>query len=207
MSLMYFKMVTPEEVAEHLKVTRRTVYRWIESGELAACKAGRSWRIRELDLEAFLQWKTPVWTVAVRVHERQAGPDLDAEIARELLGRNIVSTREGLREQLPSGELRPIPPYSSDGSAGQQLRDELRNTRGWELVTSPPGSHPCENEWFAGWSHGGRQLAGAGGPTQNLAVCRAALKQHYISNTDISANMPAVSTPSEILVREDRDQR
>ncbi len=50
---------TPEEMAEKLKITRRTVYRWIEKGELKAFKAGKLWRITEEDLEEFLGRSVP----------------------------------------------------------------------------------------------------------------------------------------------------
>ena len=45
---------TPEEIADKLKASRRTVYRWIEKGELKAFKAGKMWRITREDLEEFL---------------------------------------------------------------------------------------------------------------------------------------------------------
>jgi len=46
--------LTPDEVADELRVTRRAVYRWLQSGRLQAAKAGRVWRIRRKDLEEFL---------------------------------------------------------------------------------------------------------------------------------------------------------
>jgi excisionase family DNA binding protein len=51
---------TLPEVAERLKVSRRTVYRWVQSGELSAHKLGPDkpgveWRIGEHDLEEFLE--------------------------------------------------------------------------------------------------------------------------------------------------------
>ncbi len=50
---------TPDEIADKLKVTRLTVYRWIEKGELKAFKAGKMWRITREDLEAFLGRTVP----------------------------------------------------------------------------------------------------------------------------------------------------
>ncbi len=52
--------LTIDEVAERLKVSRRTVYRWIERGELPAYKLGPDrpgveWRIGEEDLIKFLE--------------------------------------------------------------------------------------------------------------------------------------------------------
>jgi excisionase family DNA binding protein len=206
---MSVRLFAPEEIAEHLKVTRRTVYRWIESGELRACKAGKHWRVREPDLEAFLLWNTPAGVADTCVLEHEAGTALDIEISRNVLGHEVLSTAEGFQERLPNGELRKVAPYSTDPRAAQQLRDELRTTKGWELVTSPPGKPGslCKDRWYAGWSRKSRPLAGACAPTQELAICRAALKEYYISRTDLSARMPQLSMPSEILIREDRDQR
>jgi excisionase family DNA binding protein len=47
--------LTPQEVADLLKVTRRTVYRWIESGELPVIRFGSAYRITESDLEDFIR--------------------------------------------------------------------------------------------------------------------------------------------------------
>jgi excisionase family DNA binding protein len=47
-------LLTPEEVAARLKVKPRTVQEWLRSGRLAGLKLGKLWRIREYDLEAFL---------------------------------------------------------------------------------------------------------------------------------------------------------
>lgn len=49
--LYYF---TPDEVAAHLRVTRRTVYRWLTEGKLKARRAGRGWRISERDIAEML---------------------------------------------------------------------------------------------------------------------------------------------------------
>ena len=49
------KLLTPEQVAERLQVTERTVYGWLRRGKLTALKLGRLWRIRQDDLEAFLE--------------------------------------------------------------------------------------------------------------------------------------------------------
>lgn len=50
---------TPEEVAEKLKASRRTVYRWIKKGELKSFKAGKLVRITREDLEAFIGRPVP----------------------------------------------------------------------------------------------------------------------------------------------------
>jgi excisionase family DNA binding protein len=47
--------LTIEEVLGYLKVTSRTIYRLIRSGELPAMRVGRQWRLRRQDLDAWLE--------------------------------------------------------------------------------------------------------------------------------------------------------
>ncbi len=46
---------TLPEIADKLKVSRRTVYRWVQGKELPAYKLGGEFRITERDLERFLE--------------------------------------------------------------------------------------------------------------------------------------------------------
>jgi acetyl-CoA synthetase len=46
---------TLQEIADRLKVSYRTVYRWVRSGRLAAYKFGQDWRVSESDLRAFIE--------------------------------------------------------------------------------------------------------------------------------------------------------
>lgn len=48
------KLFTIEEVAKILRVSTRSVTRYIETGKLKASKIG-VWRIKESDLKAFLE--------------------------------------------------------------------------------------------------------------------------------------------------------
>jgi excisionase family DNA binding protein len=48
-------LYTPEEIAEKLKVTRRSVYEWLLKGKLRGLRAGDTWRIAEQDLMDFLE--------------------------------------------------------------------------------------------------------------------------------------------------------
>ena len=48
------RMLTPEEVADRLRVTVPTVYVWLRAGRLAGIKIGRLWRIRPAAVEALL---------------------------------------------------------------------------------------------------------------------------------------------------------
>jgi len=48
------KLLTIEEVADVLRVSTRTIVRYIESGKLKASKIG-VWRIKESDVHLFLE--------------------------------------------------------------------------------------------------------------------------------------------------------
>ena len=52
------KIYTLAELQDLLKVTKRTMYEYISSGELEAFKAGREWRITGDSLEAFIKAKS-----------------------------------------------------------------------------------------------------------------------------------------------------
>jgi excisionase family DNA binding protein len=47
------KVYTLDEVANILKVTRRTLYTWISAGQLKAVKLGKYWRVSEQALQEF----------------------------------------------------------------------------------------------------------------------------------------------------------
>jgi excisionase family DNA binding protein len=49
------RYMTLPEVAEQLKMSRRTVYRWVKDGDLAAYKFANEYRITESDLKEFLE--------------------------------------------------------------------------------------------------------------------------------------------------------
>ena len=48
------ELMTPEQVAEYLQLTKATVYRLIRGKQLAATRIGRTYRVPREDLEAFL---------------------------------------------------------------------------------------------------------------------------------------------------------
>jgi excisionase family DNA binding protein len=49
------RLLTPNEVAEQLRVSTMTVYRLIKAGDLRAARIGKSFRISEDDVDAYLQ--------------------------------------------------------------------------------------------------------------------------------------------------------
>lgn len=49
------RFLTVQEVAELMRVSTMTVYRLIKAGDLRAARVGRSYRLREDEVEAYLQ--------------------------------------------------------------------------------------------------------------------------------------------------------
>jgi excisionase family DNA binding protein len=48
------RFVTVAEVADQLRVSNMTVYRLVQSGQLPAVRVGRSYRIRDIDVDRYL---------------------------------------------------------------------------------------------------------------------------------------------------------
>jgi excisionase family DNA binding protein len=49
------KVYSPEAAAEALGVKPETIRQWLRSRKLGGVKVGRLWRVRESDLQKFLQ--------------------------------------------------------------------------------------------------------------------------------------------------------
>jgi excisionase family DNA binding protein len=48
------RLLTVNEVAELMRVSNMTIYRLIKSGEINATRVGRSYRLRQRDVDAYL---------------------------------------------------------------------------------------------------------------------------------------------------------
>jgi len=48
-------LLTVEQAAATLQIRPKTVKGWLREGKLTGCKIGRQWRVREVDLDAFIQ--------------------------------------------------------------------------------------------------------------------------------------------------------
>ena len=51
---------TLDEVADILKVTKRTLYTYVKEGKLPAVKMGKYWRVSKESLQAFISTGTPI---------------------------------------------------------------------------------------------------------------------------------------------------
>lgn len=49
------KFLTVAEVAQMMRVSKMTVYRLVHNGDLPALRVGRSFRVTEQDVDAYLQ--------------------------------------------------------------------------------------------------------------------------------------------------------
>lgn len=54
------KVYTLDEVADILKVTRRTLYTYVKEGKLPAVKMGKYWRVPQESLQSFISTGTDV---------------------------------------------------------------------------------------------------------------------------------------------------
>ena len=52
------ELMTVQEVAAYLRVTRKTIYRLLERGEIPAAKVGRQWRFEKARIDEWLQRKS-----------------------------------------------------------------------------------------------------------------------------------------------------
>ncbi len=97
---------TPEEVADSLKVTRRTVYNWLHSGALKGVKAGVSWRVAQSQIDAFLLLRSDL------ARSRPSrGKAKDAPAPPDPSQTTIYDMGAG-EAGPPSGPLKPMQPQS-----------------------------------------------------------------------------------------------
>lgn len=98
-----------------------------------------------------------------RKTESEAGPAMDREIEREVLGRE------------PSGE---VPHYSTDDATAVALATRFSRERGWWQFEK----REVYGGWSVGWIEESQPLLvsiqpiRANGPTRALAICRSLLK-------------------------------
>jgi excisionase family DNA binding protein len=52
------RLLTPEQVADRLQISRVTVMDYLRKGRLKGHRVGKLWRVKEEDLEAFLEGST-----------------------------------------------------------------------------------------------------------------------------------------------------
>ena len=51
------EIMTPEELAEYLRVSRQTIYNLLWRGEIPGMKVGTHWRLKKTDVEEWISQK------------------------------------------------------------------------------------------------------------------------------------------------------
>src|SRR2546423_880371 len=64
------EIMTPEQAAEYLQVSRETVYRYIRQGKLVASRLGRYYRVPKRNLDLLL-WETRTTEIPLRQYSRE----------------------------------------------------------------------------------------------------------------------------------------
>src|SRR5215218_1088586 len=97
-------IMTPEQAAEYLQVSRETVYRYIRQGKLLASRLGGSYRVPKRNLDLLL-WENRTNQMPLRQYTSQEveaflrEDELDgkqARIAKRFLASNDLSARSSL---------------------------------------------------------------------------------------------------------------
>ena len=55
--MIYEALMTIEEVAEYLRVKKRTIYQWVREGKIPAIKTVGQWRFKRDKIDAWLDSK------------------------------------------------------------------------------------------------------------------------------------------------------
>jgi excisionase family DNA binding protein len=93
------ELITVEEVANYLRVTKKTIYRLLKRGSISATKVGHQWRFDKASIDEWLRQK-PVETKAIIlvIDDEEVIRSLFKDVLEELGHRVITTgtTAEGL---------------------------------------------------------------------------------------------------------------
>lgn len=97
MALERRDLYTTDEAAEYLRVSAKTVYRMIGSGQLPASKVGRQYRISQNDIDLFLALTSTSKEAIDSLFERVAGVALRHDFDQAQIERDIAEAIEAVR--------------------------------------------------------------------------------------------------------------
>lgn len=99
MAIAVRDVLTPEEVAQLLGVSRKTIYRFIERGELIAARVGHQYRIPKRHIDLFLASKSTgreaIETLFERVAEVASRYDFDPQEIERDIAEAVEAVRRG----------------------------------------------------------------------------------------------------------------
>ncbi|MGB5932952.1 MAG: helix-turn-helix domain-containing protein [Anaerolineae bacterium] len=97
MTVVLREVLTPDEVAALLRVSRKTIYRSIRNGELIAARVGRQYRIPRRNIDLFLASKSTGKEAIQALFERVAEVALRYDFEPEEIERDIAEAIEAVR--------------------------------------------------------------------------------------------------------------
>jgi excisionase family DNA binding protein len=56
----YADLMTIDELAEYLRVKKRTIYQWLKNGKIPAVKTVGQWRFKKEKIDEWLEQEQPV---------------------------------------------------------------------------------------------------------------------------------------------------
>lgn len=113
---MLEKLLTPEEAAERLSVSPKTLRDWLRAGTLKGIKAGNLWRVRESDLEAFLNRNAGVKASASRISARGILAHVPNLSSEAFMNEKHAELDEEERQLKVSGRKSAVKPRGSEAA-------------------------------------------------------------------------------------------
>jgi excisionase family DNA binding protein len=87
-------LMTVEEVADYLRVTKKTVYRLLDEGKIPAAKVGHQWRFDSASVEAWLRNNSRGHKVTVLIVDDEAAIRFLFKDTLEDLGHRVLTARD-----------------------------------------------------------------------------------------------------------------
>jgi excisionase family DNA binding protein len=89
------ELMTVEEVADYLRVTKKTIYRLLEGNKIPAAKVGRQWRFEKVTIDVWLHEKSVGSKARVLVIDDDETIRALFEETIEELGHRVISAHTG----------------------------------------------------------------------------------------------------------------
>jgi PTS system nitrogen regulatory IIA component len=122
------EILTPEEVAEYLRVSEKTVYNWAQKGEIPAGKIGTAWRFKKSDIE---EW------VNKRLSPRKTEAQIKGILITEIFSRDRVLFLNQLKKRGALLELIDCISKAPQVKDREELKREIFNRE--ELMSTGIG--------------------------------------------------------------------
>ncbi len=126
-------IMTIEEVAEYLRVSERTVYDWVQKGEIPGGKIGTSWRFKRSEIENWVNRKlTPRLSADIEDFSNSLKSVLSPESVIKIISDNKWDALEEMSELIiHAGGLK----YKDELMNALRRREELMSTGiGWGIA-------------------------------------------------------------------------